>query len=310
MKEINELKVIECKYCYNVWQAQMQDGKPAFSSAVKEFSQRRDVDLYHLCGVYHTAGVPFDIHEVDYENYREYEPYAGITRDFSDAVCKGVQENKAVLVAGGYCNYAPAVAGGLQRAIGEDKTIGLIWIDAHSDNQIVEDFDEPIRLVGVPISSMVGQTLPEYRSEVCGLNRPLDGSNIIISDARITLADEEENMKNAGIVRLSRNDFDDPKVWKEAVNDLASRVDAIYLSVDADILKPQYLPAYETFEPGGHEIETVMANIASVMETGKVNVFSVFCVDFDHYERGGEYTYLNGMKLIASGLQSWKHTAF
>lgn len=310
MSEIRKLKIIECKYCYNVWQVQMKDGVPVFSSSLKEFSQRRDVELYHLCGLYHTAGVPFEIHQIDYGNYHTCEPYVGITRSFSDAVFKGIKENKAVLVAGGYCNYAPAIAGGLQRAIGEDKEIGLIWIDAHSDNQIVEDFNEPIRLVGVPISSIVGQTLPQYRQKVCGLNRPLKGHNIIISDARITLDDEETNMKSANIVRLNRNDFDNPNIWKTAVNDLADRVDVIYLSVDVDILKPQYLPAYETFEPGGHDIETVMNNISTVMDTGKVCVFSMFCVDFDHYERGGEYTYLNGMKLIASGLQSWKRTPF
>lgn len=306
MKDINRLKVIQCKYCYAGWAASLIGGREVFTSSVKEFCQRREVDLYNLCGVYGTAGVPYEIHNIDYENYKQYEPFEGITRDYSDAVCKGVSENKGVLIAGGYCNYAPAIVGGLQRAVGEDKKIGVVWIDAHSDNQRLEDYDEPVRLVAVPMSTMVGQTLPEYRSNICGLKRPLDGRNILISDARDTLADEEANMRNASITRLQSSAFDDPEAWKKAVQALADRVDAIYLAVDADILDFQFIPAYEYEIPGGHHIDTVMNNIAAVMATGKVSVFSVACIDFDHYERGGEYTYLSGMKLIASGLQGWK----
>ncbi len=92
--------------------------------------------------------------------------------------------------------------------------------------------------------------------------------------------------------------------------ELAGRTDTIYLSVDADILQSQYVPAYEREIPGGHSIDVVMRNISAVMATGKVNVFSVFCVDFDHYDRQGEYTYLSGMKLIASRLAGWTHTGY
>ena len=310
MKDINSLKVIQCKYRDTSWAACLAGGKEHFTADVEEFSQRREVDLYNLCGVYGTAGVPYEVHDIDYENYPEYEPFEAITREFSDAVCSGVQEDKAVLIAGGYCNYAPAIAGGLQRAVGEDKKIGVVWIDAHSDNQRLEDYNEPVRLVAVPVSVMTGQTLPGYRSGICGLNRPLDGHNILISDARDTLEDEEANMRSASITRLRSSDFDDPAIWKSSVEALADRIDTIYLAVDADILDSHFIPAYEYEIPGGHHIDTVMNNIAAVMATGKVNVFSVGCVDFDHYERGGEYTYLSGMKLIASGLQSWKTKAF
>ena len=65
MARPNGLKVIENKYCYNVWEAFMEDGREAFSSVEKEFSQKRDVDLYHLCGVYNRAGLPVETVEPD-----------------------------------------------------------------------------------------------------------------------------------------------------------------------------------------------------------------------------------------------------
>lgn len=306
MTNLESLKIIECKYCYAVWEAFIKDGKESFSSSAKEFTQRRDVDLYHECGVYHTAGVPFIIEELEFDQFSGKAPYAAITRSVSDAVCEGVLNGQGILMAGGYCNYAPAIIGGLQRAVGIDKKIGVVWIDAHSDNQIVENFTEPIRLVGVPVTTFLGQTLPGYRKDVCGLEVPIDGRNMIISDARITLSDEDENLRSANVVRLTSNDFENSEKWKTEIEALAERVDTIYLSVDADILKPEYIPAYEVVSPGGHNIDRVMQNIAIVMSTGKVNAFSVFCVDFDHYDQGGEWTYLTGMKLIASGLHNWK----
>ena len=306
MADLTALKVIECGYCYNVWEASIKDGKEILSGTAKKFAKRTDVDLYHLCGVYHTAKVPYEIYDIGSGSKPSPESIDTIIRDFSDAVYKGVSKEQGVLIAGGYCNYAPAILGGLQRALGKDKKIGVVWIDAHADNQIVEDFDEPIRLVGVPVTTFLGQTLPGYRQTTCGLEDPIDGCNVIISDARITLKDEEENMQSAEIVRLTSEEFADAEKWRSAVEALAARVDSIYLSVDIDILKPAYIPAYEVVSPGGHDIEVVMRNIAAVMNTGKVNVFSLFCVNFDHNEQGGEWTAFNGMKLIASGLHHWK----
>ena len=307
MKQPIGLKVIECKYCYAEWDASLDHNKEIFTSKINEFKQRRDVDLYHLCGVYRTAGIPVEIDDIDYKETEARQPHEAITRSISDSVCQGVASSKAVILAGGYCNYAPAVAGGIQRAIGKDKKIGVVWIDAHTDNQRLEDYNEPVRLVAVPMSTMVGQTLPDYRTRVCGLEVPIDGRNVIVSDARITDPDEEINYTNAGIHKICAATFQDNSKWQEAINKLSDSVDALYLSVDADILKHEYIPAYEDVVLGGHDIEIVMNNIATVINTGKVSAMSLFCIDFDHYERNGGFTYLSGMKLLASALNNWRN---
>ncbi len=53
-------------------------------------------------------------------------------------------------------------------------------------------------------------------------------------------------------------------------------------------------------------MDCVMRNIRIVMVTGKAAAFSALCVDFDHYEKDGERMYLNGMNMIAAGLDGWK----
>lgn len=87
---------------------------------------------------------------------------------------------------------------------------------------------------------------------------------------------------------------------------LADQTDLLYLSVDADILAAEWIPAYAKYVPDGHSLETVKQNVQIVMETGKVIAFSLFCVDFDRYDMGGEKTYSSGKEILEAGLTSWK----
>ena len=306
MKKNSGLSVIECGYCYNQWRFDTSSKERKIISEIKKFKQPRDVELYHRCGAYSKAGVPWEITEIDYENYRQYEPYVGVMKNFSDAVCQGIKKGNAVLVPTGYCADAPAIAGGIQRGVGTGKKIGVIWIDAHSDNRIIETSQsKDLRFVGIPISVIAGQTFEEWRCSACGLTVPCEGRNMLVSDGRMNDGEFDRNLEQAGIKKLAGPGFDDEKVWEHTVNTLAGQVDAIYLSVDVDILKPEYIPAYAKTVPGGHDIETVMRNIRIVMRTGKVLAYSLFCVDFDRYEMDGEKNYISGRKLMEAGLESW-----
>lgn len=306
MEKLSGLTVIECDNCETLWRITRKGDGYEIHDPIRTFQQRRDVELFHLCGVYGRAGVPFSIKEINYEKYKEYRPSDGVLKNYSDLVCQALKGGNAVLIPTGYCMYAPAVAGGIQRAIGSDKKIGVVWINAHADNHIIEE-EDTATFVGLPVSCLAGQTRKSWTREICGLEVPCDGKNMLLSDIRICSETALRNMERAEMIHLTISDFKDPEVWDKAVGALAERVDAIYLSVDMDILKNEYTPAYIKCVPGGHTVETVMRNIEAVMETGKVLAFSVFCADFDRYEQQGEWTYLNAMKLIASGLRSWKN---
>lgn len=303
---MKKLTVIECPYCYAAWDVRIEDGKEIFRSSLRQYQNPRAVDLYHQSHVYELAGLPVEIKSISYPEGCALQPCVELTRQFSDLVRESVQNGNPVFAAGGYCNYAPAIAGGIQRALGTDTRIGLVWIDAHSDNCIVEDSSSPTRLVGVPFSVMTGSTLEQYRKEICGLEIPLRGQNIIAGDIRFATEANASHLEKEQVVRLDATAFQDKTIWEKAVSSLASRVDVIYLSVDADILKAKYIPAYEKAVPYGHELDTVIRNIRLVMETGKVCAYSLFCVDFDHFEQGGPITFLSGLELAAAGLRGWQ----
>lgn len=303
---MDELTVLEYKYAYAGWYINPKNHQQIYSER-KEFSnQRRAVDDYHLCGVYEKAKVPYEVHEITGNEYAHLEPHEAIPLSVADACKNAVEGNKKILISSGYCALAPAIAGGIQQALEPEKRLGIIWIDAHSDNLIVEKTDsQDIRFVGFPLSTIVGQTMDDWRKNFCRLERPCSGENVLISDARCSDVESLSNLKDAGINLVSEDQFDDSVYWKKRVDELSREVDAIFLMVDVDILKSEHIPAYFRKEPGGHDVDTVMNNIQAVMETGKVLAFACFCVDFDKYEQGGDLTYLNSMRLIGAGLEAW-----
>lgn len=307
MKKPNGLSAIECQFRESFWQINATENGYEVIDTLERFQQYRDVDLFHLCGVYSKLGVPVEVSEIEYEKYKQYTPVHGVLMNYADLVCDAVKKGNAVLVPTGYCMYAPAIAGGIQRAIGTDKTIGLVWIDAHADNRIIENAPST-HFVGIPMSTMLGQTYPEWRINSCGLEVPLHGENVIASDIRICDEPSLQNMIDSSIIHLTSSDFENESAWKNAITRLADRVDAIYLSIDMDILQNEYTPAYIKNVPGGHSVDVVMRNVRSVMESNKVQALSLFCADFDRCEneKASEWTYLNAMKIIAAGLESWK----
>lgn len=304
---MSELTVLEYPYPYAVWRVDQKDPSRAISERKPFGAGRRAVEDYQLCGVYGKAGVPYHTTVVDGLCYPNLPPHEAIPLELAERCCEAVKLGNKVLISSGYCALAPAVVGGIQQAIGVDKRIGVVWIDAHGDNRIVSRSVEPeVRFVSFPLSTILGQTMEDWRTRFCKLEKPCTGTQVLISDARCGAAQEQENLLHTGVRWLNEQQFEDPQGWAEQVQKFSSEVDAIFLMVDVDIMASEYVPAYFRREPGGHSVWTVMQNVRTVMQTGKVAAFACFCVDFDKYEQGGDVTYLNGMRVIGAGLESWR----
>lgn len=309
MKLLNGLSVIEYPYCYNAWSVEVIQGKAVFNSQVGEpnfFS----IENYRRSQVFQTAGVPFTIKDILYQENEESSPYQTLTRKVSDSVCNALKSQEAVLFVGGYCNFAPAIAGGIQRAIGVDKKIGVIWIDAHGDCRIPDPAGHSsTRLVSVPMSVLSGiadPMLADYRENTCGLKVPCSGQNIIAGDIRIMDEETGHNLMSAGILKLDASEFRTESVWKKKVNELAQRVDAIYMSVDADILKHEYIPAYCKNVPFGQELDITARNVADVAETGKLCALSLFCFQFGETGEKAVQNCQSAIEIMKHGLSAWK----
>ena len=303
------LAVLEYPYLYAAWHVCREDHARAVSERRPFSGARRSVDLYREKGTYGKVGLPYTVEEITGAPYPALAPHEAIPLHFAEACRRAAAAGDRILTSSGYCAFAPAVLGGLQQALGPEKKVGLVWVDAHCDNVIVEETERPdLRFVAVPLSTIAGQTMRDWGRDFCRMARPLTAGEILLGDGHCSGAEEYENLARAGIDRVLPAEFADTARWAARVQALADRVDAIYLMVDVDILRNEYIPAYFRPEPGGHALETVLGNVRAVMRTGKVLAFSCFCVDFDKYAQGGETTFESGRQIIEAGLAAWAET--
>lgn len=306
-KAMRQLGIIEIPYGDLNWGPDPQHIRKGIFSDIQHWKKYRELDDYKLCGVYGKANVPYIIEEIVYQPQPDEEVYLTLTRQVSDAVYSHLSSNEAVLLTGGYCKDAVGVCGGIQRAIGTDKKVGIIYLDAHSDMS-TPDVTRTGILGGMDLSVILGVTMKEWQ-KAAGLTKPYDDHLVILSDFREAEVNDDgalQIMNNLQINWLKSDIFENNTLWKTHVNNLANQVDAIYLHIDADILNNRHVPNAACVSNGGPSIHTVINNIRTVMETGKVLVYGTYGFYFDTDIPGQDSLTLSGLRVVASGLDAWK----
>ena len=308
MSEIRGLSVIETALDQWEWRIGLkQNGEMYVDSNLQYIIGKRETEFYKEHNVYGNAKVPFTTKEIIYEKQDSLEVYEAYLKNFSDVCFESLQRGKGLLIAGGFCSYLPGVVGGIQRAIGLKKALGIVWIDAHADIESPEETNSNL-FAGIPLAVITGLSkhLNKLR-KVSGIQKSINGKNILLSDYRAGSISDDINLKKAEVIVLEQSAFQDAARWKEAVNDLSQRVDAIFLHVDLDILDSAFVPAYKfKVAQKGETPENTIQNIHAVMQTGKVIAFSLMDVCFGDIEYGKQITYENAERILSAGLGAWK----
>lgn len=277
---------------------------------VRRTSAWRELDDFRLCGVYCCSDVSVSLQEIRYpeDNYPadgslNLLAYGDICRRIAEVTETAIISGEGVILVGGDCRQIPGLLGGISRALGENASVGLVWLDAHGD------FNTPETSIsgnygGMPLAVCAGLCCEEWRSE---LGKPVACGNILLSDARSLDSAEQDNLIRRGVVHLDTESFCSD-AWVEAVNTLAQRTDALLLHIDMDLLAAEYVPAHTMPEAHGPDIHIVMENIRTVMRTGRVLGFSVQSVFHDTGKREQDIDNLSAMRLLGAGIESWKQT--
>lgn len=306
-KKLNHLGVIEIPYGDLNWGPDPLHIREGIFSDIQHWKKYRELDDYRLCGIYGKACVPHSVEEIVYKPEGNEEVYLTLTRQVSDSVYRHLTQREAVLLTGGYCKDAVGVCGGIQRAIGSDKKVGIIYLDAHSDMSTPAVTHTGI-LGGMDMAAILGVEMEEWRA-AAGLTIPYNDQLVILSDFRESEIDDDgalEIVEKLHIDWLKSIEFEDESIWKEHVEHLAQAVDAIYLHIDADILNNRHVPNAACVAEGGPSIHTVMRNIRAVMQTGKVLVYGTYGFYFDTEVPGQDSLTLSGLRIVSAGLEDWK----
>ena len=264
------------------------------------------LDALAASGVYEAASVPVDVVEprIADELWAEDEIAnlglmgGALARDAAAARHQG----RAILMTGGHCVHSTGILGGLQDAHGPGARIGLVWFDAHGD------FNTPNTtltgmLGGMPVAVCAGMAWPRWR-EGSHIVAPLPTDRILLVDVRNLDPAEEQLIRATDTVIAAPAPGFPGQDLGQAVTDLASRCDMIYLHIDLDILDEAFVPDHITAEPDGPNLEQVGAAIDAVMATGKVVALAV--VSIFNLGESSRATVASGIELVRACLESWR----
>jgi arginase len=262
---------------------------------------------YAEAGIYDAAEVPYEIVEPYLDEHKrttdEIQNVGNLGGLIADEVALARRNGRAVCMTGGNCCHITGVIGGLQDAHGAGIRIGLVWFDAHGDFNTTKTTLSGM-LGGMPVAVAAGLTHNNWR-EASHIVAPLSTDRIILVDVRNLDPAEEQLIRATDTVIASiATGFSGDIALKDAVEDLADRVDLIYCHIDSDILDESYTPNHGTKEPDGPDMDQVLAAIDMVMATRKVAAYAVVSVSGEG--ESSEVMVNSGKELIRGGLASWK----
>jgi arginase len=216
------------------------------------------------------------------------DPHLKYMPEIAAACEKLARKVKRVLKAGDF----PLVLGGdHSMAIGtiagvagycrdEDKRLGVIWVDAHSDIN-VPGTSPSGNIHGMPVSASIGLGAPELAA-VGGKFQKLNPENIVMIGLRDVDEGERKIIREQGVRAYTMTDIDRLGVYKvmeETVEYLRERADHVHVSFDLDSVDPTIAMGVGTPVPGGltyREAHLVMELIAEAgvlhsLEVAEVN---------------------------------------
>lgn len=161
-----------------------------------------------------------------------------------------------------------------------NKTLGVIWIDAHADMNTA-DTTPSGNIHGMPVAVALGLGHPTLTR--IGYNGPkLDPRNLAIIGLRSIDPGERELIKELGVAAYTMFDVDKLGMYEiaERVLEVMSRsVDHLHISFDVDGVDPTIAPGVGTPVPGGltyREAHVFMEMISQIdayasLEVAEVN---------------------------------------
>lgn len=173
-----------------------------------------------------------------------------VIRSLAAAVRETVQAGGFPLVLAGNCSSALGTLAGL------DREVGVVWFDAHADFH-TPDSSPTGFLDGMALALVVGEGWAELRASVTGA-RAVPDEHVLLAGVREIDPAEEPRLAACAVARADADTLDD------ALDELAERVDAVYVHVDLDVLDPSEARASGWSVEGGFSAAEVGRAVDSI----------------------------------------------
>ncbi|HLI04526.1 MAG TPA: arginase [Terracidiphilus sp.] len=172
----------------------------------------------------------------------------------AEAVAAALEAGATPLVLGGdHSLAAGSVAGVAEFHRRQSKTIGLIWLDAHSDINTPETSPSG-NVHGMPLAALLGLG-PGPLSNLCGFSPKVSPENAVLIGLRDIDAAERGNLRRAGMTEVyTMRDIDERgmrAVMEEALRAAGRGTAGYHVSLDMDWIDPEVAPGVGTPVRGG-----------------------------------------------------------
>src|SRR6201981_440311 len=171
----------------------------------------------------------------------------------AELVLKTLESGKVPLVLGGdHSVAAGTVAGVAEFYRRQEKRIGLIWIDAHSDMN-PPDTSPSGNVHGMPLAAIMGLG-PSELGNIFNFSPKIHAENCVLVGIRDVDAHEKENIRRAGVEVFTMRDIDERgmrSVMEEALRMAGRGTAGYHVSLDMDWIDPEDAPGVGTPVWGG-----------------------------------------------------------
>ncbi len=174
-------------------------------------------------------------------------------QDIADCVQRTLAHHAVPIVLGGDHSVAAGTVAGVAnhfRAL--KQTVGLIWIDAHSDINTPET-SATGNVHGMPLAALLGMG-PAELSHLLGWSPKVLPQHTVLVGIRDVDEAERENIRHAGITTYTMRAIDElglRAVMEKAVQVAANGTAGYHVSIDMDWVDPEEAPGVGTPVPGG-----------------------------------------------------------
>lgn len=201
--------------------------------------------------------------------YGEWNRMALANANFADVVREGLQDDLITIGLEANCNDLLGMLSGLKYdSDGNARRVGLVFIDAHGDFNIPETTLSGM-LGGMPVAIAAGHALHNVR-KTTGLAEPLPMSDIVWGGVRDLDPLEADRFTEYEVQQFSVQDIRELSAnLKKQMDDLADRVDVIYVHIDMDVLDPAEVPGHSLTVADGPSSKDLAAAITMMFENPK-----------------------------------------
>ena len=220
------------------------------------------------------------------QQYGAWNRMALANANFADVV----RERQGDLITIGLeanCNGLLGMLSGLKYdADGSARRVGLVFIDAHGDFNTPETTLSGM-LGGMPVAIAAGHALHNLRNTT-GLAEPLPMSHIVWGGVRDLDPLEADRFAEYEVQQFSVRDVRELSAHlRKQIDELADRVDVIYVHIDMDVLDPAEVPGHDLTVADGPSSKDLAAAIALMFENPKTVALGIASTPAFNLDRDG-----------------------